>query len=32
GWQSSYCFDEALDLTIAWYRENRQWWEKLKVK
>jgi len=30
GWLPNYQFDEALDLTIAWYKENRWWWEKIK--
>ena len=23
--------DEALDETVAWYRDNRWWWEPLKA-
>lgn len=30
GWEPQYNFEEALDITIGWYRENREWWEKLK--
>ncbi len=25
-------FDDALAATVAWYRENRAWWEPLKVR
>jgi dTDP-glucose 4,6-dehydratase len=25
-------FDEGLASTVAWYRENRPWWEKLKAR
>ena len=30
GWQAEYSFDEALRLTIEWYRQNEAWWKKLK--
>lgn len=30
GWQPAYDFDTALALTVKWYQENREWWEKLK--
>ncbi|MFQ5708947.1 MAG: dTDP-glucose 4,6-dehydratase [bacterium] len=30
GWRPQHRFEEALDKTIQWYRENRWWWEKLK--
>lgn len=30
GWQPKYQFEKAMDLTIDWYRNNRQWWEKIK--
>ena len=29
-WAPEYDFDEALELTVKWYVENRWWWEKLK--
>jgi dTDP-glucose 4,6-dehydratase len=29
GWKPSYDFDTALAATVAWYRENRAWWEPL---
>lgn len=30
GWKPERTFDEALDLTVEWYRANRWWWEPLK--
>ena len=30
GWTPSTSFEEALDATIAWYRENEWWWRPLK--
>lgn len=30
GWTPRNDFAEALDQTIAWYRDNRWWWEPLK--
>lgn len=30
GWKPKYDFDSALDSTIAWYVDNRWWWEPLK--
>ena len=23
-------FDQGLELTVAWYRDNRAWWEPIK--
>jgi dTDP-glucose 4,6-dehydratase len=31
GWAPKRTFDEALDATYHWYRDNRWWWEPLKV-
>ncbi len=31
GWTKSRTLDEALEETVAWYRDNRWWWEPLKV-
>ena len=28
GWKSATSFDAGLDQTIAWYRENPNWWSK----
>jgi dTDP-glucose 4,6-dehydratase len=30
GWTPKRDFDEALGSTVAWYRENRWWWEPLR--
>ena len=30
GWEPKRSFDEALDATFRWYRDNRWWWEPLK--
>ncbi|MDP2632489.1 MAG: dTDP-glucose 4,6-dehydratase [Candidatus Curtissbacteria bacterium] len=30
GWQPKYDFDTALQLTVQWYQENKNWWQKLK--
>ena len=30
GWEPKYNFDEALNMTISWYRENTEWWKPLK--
>jgi len=30
GWRPEHDLDEALELTFAWYRDNRWWWEPLK--
>jgi dTDP-glucose 4,6-dehydratase len=32
GWKPEKNFEEALDFTIRWYRENPQWWRKIKDK
>jgi dTDP-glucose 4,6-dehydratase len=32
GWKPQYDFDKALKDTIAWYQNNRSWWERLKGK
>ena len=29
GWKPSFNFEEALDKTIDWYLENRQWWQRI---
>jgi len=29
GWAPRHQLDEALDLTVSWYRDNRWWWEPL---
>jgi dTDP-glucose 4,6-dehydratase len=30
GWKPQRDLDEALEITFAWYRDNRTWWEALK--
>ncbi len=30
GWAPARDLDEALAATVAWYRDNRSWWEPLK--
>lgn len=30
GWKPKYGFDEALEKTITWYKNNEAWWKKLK--
>jgi len=32
GWSPRREFREALDATVAWYRDNRWWWEPLKQR
>jgi dTDP-glucose 4,6-dehydratase len=32
GWQRRRSLDEALAETVEWYRDNRWWWEPLKVR
>jgi dTDP-glucose 4,6-dehydratase len=30
GWKPEFTFDEALDRTIGWFRENEWWWRPLQ--
>lgn len=30
GWDITYSFEEAMDLTIRWYVEHQDWWKKIK--
>lgn len=30
GWKPQYLFDEALKQTIEWYKNNEEWWERIK--
>jgi dTDP-glucose 4,6-dehydratase len=32
GWAPAQDFAEGLEKTVAWYRDNRAWWEPLKAK
>ncbi|MFH0817894.1 MAG: dTDP-glucose 4,6-dehydratase [Candidatus Micrarchaeota archaeon] len=29
GWKPKHSFEQAMEKTVAWYLENRKWWEKL---
>lgn len=30
GWKAKYNFQQALEITVAWYQNNQDWWKKLK--
>lgn len=30
GWEPQHGFDEWLEKTVTWYKENRSWWEHIK--
>ncbi len=30
GWNPGHSFDQALQLTVDWYRKNEPWWRKIK--
>jgi dTDP-glucose 4,6-dehydratase len=30
GWSPKHDFDAAMEKTVAWYRDNRWWWERIK--
>jgi dTDP-glucose 4,6-dehydratase len=32
GWRPARGLDEALEATVAWYRDNRWWWQPLKER
>ncbi len=32
GWKLQHEFDVALEATVAWYRDHRDWWEPLKAR
>ncbi len=32
GWKRQRSLDEALEATVAWYRDNRWWWEPLRAR
>jgi len=32
GWKPEREFDESLELTVHWYQENIDWWQKIKEK
>ncbi len=31
GWRPARVLDDALEATFAWYRDNRWWWQPLKL-
>lgn len=32
GWRERFSFDEALGITLDWYRDNQSWWRAIKEK
>lgn len=32
GWKPLYTFETAMEETVRWYLENREWWQKIKNK
>lgn len=30
GWDLQYSFENALEMTVKWYMDNRQWWKNVK--
>jgi dTDP-glucose 4,6-dehydratase len=32
GWEPHYSFEEALKITIQWYKDNPAWWKSLKSR
>jgi len=32
GWTPSHDFDSGMKATVNWYKDNPEWWKKLKVK
>lgn len=32
GWSLDRSFEQSLEATVGWYRDNREWWEPLKRK
>lgn len=30
GWKPQHSFDEWLEKTVDWYKNNREWWERIK--
>ena len=31
GWAPAYGYEEAIEATVRWYRDNRGWWERVKA-
>lgn len=32
GWQPKHSFDEYLNKTVLWYKNNREWWKRIKSR
>ena len=32
GWEPQHSFDEWLEKTVEWYKNNETWWKRLKSK
>jgi dTDP-glucose 4,6-dehydratase len=30
GWEAQVRFDEGLERTVSWYRDNAEWWEPIR--
>ena len=30
GWKPEYGFDEYLEQTVNWYKNNQEWWRRIK--
>lgn len=30
GWEPQQSFDEALEMTVQWYKDNENWWKRVK--
>ena len=30
GWKAAVSFDEGIERTVSWYRENSWWWEPIR--
>lgn len=31
GWKPEHNFDEYLKITVAWYKNDQEWWKKIKI-
>jgi dTDP-glucose 4,6-dehydratase len=32
GWQPRHDYQSTMEKTVAWYLQNREWWEKIKAR
>jgi dTDP-glucose 4,6-dehydratase len=30
GWEAQVSFDEGIERTVGWYRDNAWWWEPIR--